>query len=94
MISQPMKGLTREQIESNRAEVVSLITELGYEIIDSYVTDETPTGNRALDCLGKSFQIIAQADAVYFMDGWRDSRDCWMEFEACVRYGIKTIAVV
>jgi hypothetical protein len=86
-----MKGLTREQIEANRAAVVAELTAQGHEIVDSFVAEETPTGNAALDCLGKSFQIIAQSDAVYFMDGWEAARGCWMEFEACKRYGVKTL---
>jgi hypothetical protein len=83
-----MRGLTREQIEANRAAVVAELTAAGHEIVDSFVADETPTGNAALDCLGKSFQIIAQADAVYFMEGWEQARGCKMEYAACRAYGI------
>lgn len=91
MISQPMRGLTREQIEEGRAAVVSKLTAAGYEIVDSFVADETPVGNAALACLGKSFQIMAQCDAVYFMSGWEKARGCWMEYHACRRYGIRAM---
>jgi hypothetical protein len=92
VISQPMNGLTREQIEANREAVVNKLVHDGHTIMETYVTEETPkNGNEGLFCLGKSFIIIAQADAVYFMDGWQAARGCWMEFEACKRYGIKTL---
>ena len=91
VISQPMQGLTHEQIKANRAATVTYLTSIGHEIVDTFIADETPTGNHALDCLGKSLQIIAQVDAVYFMPGWQQARGCWLEFEACKRYGIKTL---
>lgn len=92
-ISQPMKGLSKEQILQNRQEVVDKLTSYGHTIVDSYIEDRPPNcGNEALYCLGKSLQIIAEeADAVYFMDGWSDARGCYMEHDACFRYGIKIL---
>jgi len=91
-ISQPMRGKTREQIVSERAAVVAELKEQGHEEFDSFVTESTPPdGNVSLWYLGKSFQKLAEADAVYFMDGWQDARGCVMEHEAASRYGVQII---
>lgn len=66
MISQPMNGLTREEIESNRAKVVEVLVSQGHEIVDSYIAEETPpNSNEGLLCLGKSFVIMSGVDAVF-----------------------------
>ena len=89
-----MNGLTREQIEAGRAEVVKVLEAQGHEIVDSFVAEETPpNGNAGLFCLGKSFQIMATADAVYFMDGWQEARGCRLEHAACLAYGIVILRV-
>jgi hypothetical protein len=87
-----MKGLTNEQIKKNRADVVARLYAKGHTIIDSILSEVPPgTENDALWYLGKSFQLMAAADAVYFMQGFEAARGCWMEFQACKQYGIKTI---
>ncbi len=92
MISQPMKGLTREEIERNRAEAVKRLEAEGHEIVDSIVTDEPPAdSNAALHCLGKSFQIMATCDAVLFLEGWEQARGCRMERAACEAYGVQVM---
>ncbi len=92
MISQPMKGLTREEIERNRAEAVKRLGAEGHEVVDSIVTDEPPAdSNAALHCLGKSFQIMATCDAVLFLEGWEQARGCRMERAACEAYGVQVM---
>lgn len=90
MISQPMNGLTREQIEENRANAVKTIESYGYTVVDSFVTDSTPkTNNDALYYLGKSLEIMATCHAVYFVKGWEKARGCRIERAACKAYGLK-----
>ena len=92
MISQPMKGLTLEQITLNRAEAVKRLEAEGHEVVDSIVTDEPPANsNQALFCLGKSFQIMAKCDAVLFLEGWDKARGCRMERAACEAYGVQVM---
>ena len=92
MISQPMAGLTREEIERNRAEAVRWLEAEGHEVVDSIVTDEPPANsNQALFCLGKSFQIMATCDAVLFLEGWEQARGCRMEHAACEAYGVQVM---
>ena len=88
MISQPMKGLSKEQIEENRAYIVKKLTEEGHTIVDSFI--EVPDSeNKALWCLGASFQIMSNCDAVYFLKGWENARGCVLEHKACEAYGVK-----
>ena len=92
MISQPMAGLSRQEIEETRSHVVAMLTSHGHQVVDSYVSEESPpTNNEALFCLGKSLQIMAMSDAVYFLPGWESARGCQMEHKACTEYGIKIL---
>lgn len=89
MISQPMNGLSAEEIRERRAAVVARLEAEGHEVVDTVFTETPPEGdNQALWYLGKSLQAIAGVDAVYFMDGWDKARGCRIEYEACVTYGV------
>jgi len=91
MISQPMRGKTEEQVRAERAELVEILTEQGYEVVDTVFSDFTNQGNMPLKYLAKSLEFIADVDAVYFMDGWQDARGCRIEHQVCVDYGIEII---
>ena len=92
MISQPMKGLTLEEIKANRAEAVARLEAEGHVVVDSIVKEEPPAdSNAALHCLGQSFQIMAKCDAVLFLEGWDKARGCRMERAACEAYGVKVM---
>lgn len=89
MISQPMKGLSAEEIRERRAAVVARLEAEGHEVVDTVFTETPPEeDNQALWYVGKSLQAIAGVDAVYFMEGWDKARGCRIEYEACVLYGI------
>lgn len=92
MISQPMNGLTLEQIKANRAEAVARLEAEGHVVVDSIVKEEPPAdSNAALHCLGQAFQIMATCDAVLFLDGWENARGCRMERAACRAYGLEVM---
>ena len=92
MISQPMKGLTREEIEKNRADAVAKIESQGHTVVDSIVADKAPKdSDEALFYLGKSLEIMSTCDAVLFLPGWENARGCRIEHAACEAYGITLI---
>ncbi len=92
MISQPMKGLSAEEIRERRVAVVAKLEADGHEVVDTLLTDTPPeNGSQALWYLGKALQAIAGVDAVYFMEGWEKARGCRIEYEACVAYGVTII---
>ncbi len=88
-ISQPMNGKTDEQIREERRIVeIRLHRKLNekFEILDTvFDLDE---GTHPLVYLGKSIEILAQADLAYFMKNWDEARGCMIEHLCATRYGI------
>ena len=95
-ISQPMRGLTDEEIlkvrEEIRARAEYVIGE-PLELIDSFIKDYPGEINKYIPVwyLGKSIQFLSQADIVYFGGDWRNARGCKIEYEVANAYGIKVI---
>ena len=72
LISQPMRGLSTEQIKANREQAVEAVIANGCEVLDSIFDFEDIENikNKPLYYLAKSIKLIAEeADAVYFMEG-------------------------
>ena len=92
-ISQPMNGISDEEILKEREKAIKLAeTELGDEVdvIDSFF-QSAPHDVKPLWFLGKSFELLSTADVAYFARGWEHARGCKMEHDACIQYGIRTI---
>lgn len=89
-ISQPMIGFSREDVLRRRQEVkLRLFHELGdynIEFIEPRVSYSDPFLN-----IGESIKRMAGAHIVYFMHGWEKHRDCIIEREVAVQYGIRCI---
>ena len=96
-ISQPMNGLSDLQIEKDRTRVIECLHNLGYTpnkitIIDTYIEENAPDNvNSGLWYLGKSLELLADADIAVFAKGWRNARGCLIEFECATEYGISCI---
>lgn len=87
MISQPMRGKPNEQIREERAELVKILTEQGYEVVDT-VFDKAPEGvDEAIFYLAESIKFIGKVDMVVFMKGWEKARGCKIEHQVAVEYG-------
>lgn len=94
MISQPMAGLTDEEIEKTRNNAIAFLESEGYEVINTKFTDEYYKENRknkALMYLAKSLDNMTRVDAVLFCPGWEDARGCRIEHQAAEDYGIQII---
>lgn len=88
-ISQPMKDKTERKIFEKRGEVKEKLKNIlkeDFEIIDTFFTDDAPP----LEKLGRSIQLMEQADIVYFCHGYQYARGCYIEYMCAQRYG-KTI---
>lgn len=98
-ISQPMNGLTDEEISEARANAMKEIkTILGedediqvLELLDPVLKTKPESEKDHLWCLGKSLQIMAIADCVYFADGWKHKRGCVIEHQCAQLYGLNII---
>jgi len=96
-ISQPMRGLTDEEILKAREEIkLKAEKKIGesVELIDSFIKDYPGEINKSIPVfyLGKSIQFLAQADVAYFGGDWENARGCKIEYEIAKAYGIKTIS--
>lgn len=95
-ISQPMRGLTDQEIlkvrEKIRVRAEKIIGE-PIEVIDSFIKDYPGEKNKSIPVwyLGKSIQFLSQADIVYFGGEWRNARGCKIEHEIAKEYGINII---
>lgn len=92
-ISQPMKDKTDEEIKAVRIKAIEEAKKkLGedVEVIDSFF-ESAPHDAKPLWFLGKSFELLSNADAVYFAEGWSNYRGCKMEHLAAEEYDIMII---
>lgn len=90
MISQPMGGLSEEEILSKRNQVKAMLEQDGHSVIDTFYTTELPKSvkNSGLFWLGASLMDMAKCDAVYFCSGWENARGCKIEHDAAISYGM------
>ncbi len=100
MISQPMNGLTNEQISKDRERAVQHLTNAGYEIVNTLFTDEWYNNeqmqkrgvvNIPLCFLAKSIENMANCHAVYFVKGWENARGCKVEHDTAKAYKVATL---
>lgn len=87
-ISQPMQGKSMEEIFAEREEAIKKATKFvkrDMEVIDSYIQD-APEGVKPLWFLGKSLELMADADVVYFAEGWQKARGCQLEYKCAQAY--------
>ena len=83
-ISQPMNGKSDTEIEKDRSraidDVTSLAKDVGYdvEIIDSFIKS-TPHEANPVWYLGESIKLMSNADVIYFVKGWENTRGCTIE---------------
>ena len=92
-ISQPMAGKTDEEIKETRKKAIEyaeLLLGEKVEVIESFF-EEAPAEAKPLWFLGKSIELLSQADVVYFVKGWDKARGCKIEHQCAVAYDIKKI---
>lgn len=89
-ISQPMKGLSNDEIKAEREKAIALLKNKygeDIEIIDSFF-ENAPHDAKPLWFLGKSIQLLSTADVAYFCKGWASARGCIIEHNCAIEYGI------
>lgn len=93
-ISQPMKGKTDEEILTERKRAIEKAEEqLGekLELIDSFFQEAPEVKTKGLYYLGKSLELLATADVVFFCKGWENYRGCRVEYTCAIEYGVETV---
>lgn len=100
MLSQPMNGLTDDEIEATRERAIKALEGMGYEVINTLFTDEwySTESMRArgveqigLCFLAKSLENMSLCHAAYFCKGWEKARGCKIEHDAAIAYGVEVL---
>lgn len=93
MISQPMKGMSAEEIREVREKAKAVLENEGYEVVDTYFTGEPEPDvvNRPLHFLAMALAKMSECEAVYFCRGWDAARGCIIEHAAAKAYGLDVI---
>lgn len=92
-ISQPMRDKTDEQIIEERQHAINIIKKKygkDVEILDSFFKG-APHESTPIWFLGKSLEVLSQADLAYFIGDWEKYRGCKIENIVAHEYGIDTI---
>lgn len=96
-ISQPMNGKTVEEIRKEREiaieELMNNFPNEEFQVIDTILPDAglEPESRNRIFMLGRSIELLADADLVYLSKGWQDSNGCMVEYEIAKRYNIKMV---
>lgn len=100
-VSLPMRGKTTEQIRREIAEASQRFLDIkwneGVELMAISVIDsifDLKEGTDPLVYLGKSIELMAQADYVFFVKGWEKARGCQVEHLIAEKYGLEIVEEV
>ena len=95
-ISQPMKDKTNQEIEQERKEIIEKIRKhfekIEVKVIDSFFKD-APHNSKTLWFLGKSLELLSNADVIVLGKNWERARGCRIEYECAIQYGIKVVYI-
>ena len=88
-----MRGKSDVEILMEREKAIKAAEKLvgePVEVIDSFFQN-APADAKPLWFLGKSLELLSNADVAYFAPGWKDARGCIIEHDCAISYGIKSI---
>lgn len=90
-ISQPMRGRSGEEIQTEREKMMDAIKRQYGEVeeLDTFFSNHEW---EPLMCLAKSIEALSQADAAVFAPGWGNARGCRIEHQCCVDYGVPVLS--
>ena len=88
-ISQPMQNKTNQEIEQERKEIIEKAENYfgEIEVIDSFFKD-APHDAKPLWFLGKSLELLSNADVIVLGKFWENARGCRIEHDTAVAYGL------
>ena len=96
-ISCPMKGRTEENIKKSierMHKIAEIIFDQELEVIPTYIEDNPPeNNNRAVWYLGKSIELLAQADFFIGVEWCDFYKGCKVERSVANEYGIRSTYV-
>jgi hypothetical protein len=100
MISQPMANKTPEEIAATRERAIKVLTERGYQFVNTLFTDEWYHKDKMAErgvvqipiCfLAKSIENMSLCHVAYFCKGWEEARGCRIEHDVAKAYGVEIL---
>lgn len=100
MISQPMRGMTYEEIQQVRDSATKTLEKQGYNVVhvplingSSLVSQMDKKGvvKPSLYLLANALDIMSCCHSAYFCKGWKEARGCLIEHQAAKAYGLEII---
>ena len=100
MISQPMNGLTDEQITETRNRFLQFAKNEKFQVVNTFFTNQLYIQsdmellgviNHPLCYLSKALEKMSHCHIVYFAKGWENARGCKIEHEVALQYGLDII---
>ena len=97
MISQPMNGLSDDEIEKVKLEAAKELSKDGYEVVNTFFNGSEDCEwadkqkNIPVAYLSMSIAKMSEVDAVYFCKGWSKARGCRIEHEVAEKYGYEIL---
>lgn len=100
MISQPMNGLTEEQITNAKNKFLEYAKKENLEPLNTYFKDEWYSQDSMnlrgivqipVCFLAKSIENMSLCHKAYFAKGWENARGCKIEHEVALQYGLDII---
>lgn len=96
-VSVPMRGRTEEAIKSSIAKMKAIAEVFEgeeLELIDSYIADNPPKdGSQSIWYLGKSLELLSQADIFIGVDNGYEYDGCMVERDVARAYGVRSYYV-
>lgn len=87
-ISVPMHGRSDDDVRKDFQKVMDELGS-GYELADTLVEEESPPcKNPRLWYLGRSIQLMCDADIIVFIGEWMEAHGCCVEHAAALEYGL------
>lgn len=90
-ISQPMANRERGDIEAERESIMLACEGKFGKVREIASYSPLLKGRKPLKELGRSIQLMADADIVVFADGWEYARGCKVERMCADRYGLDIV---
>ena len=91
MISSPMKGKTKADIDNERKEMIENIEKVSnnFEVIDTVIENADELSE--LECFSKSIEFMSKVDYLCMGYGWEFTRGCKLEHQIAKEYGLPII---
>ena len=100
MISQPMAGLTNEQITEAKNKFLNYAEEEGLEEVNTFFKDQFMQSGAMSErgvvqipvaFLAKAIDHMSLCHVIYFAKGWENARGCKIEHEIATQYGLEIV---